>query len=635
MANKNWLFTSTAALILLLIILAYMNHFDNGFHFDDWHTVQENPYIKNIKNIPLFFTSSSTFSVLPQHQSYRPLLETTFAIDYWIAGGLKPFYFHMTSFLLFLLQCTLLYFIFFKVLNNDRYFALFATAVYGLHTAMAETVNYISARSDILSTGLIVLALFLYIYSKLSKKYFLYLIPAALAILTKETSLVFPLLLWAYIAFFEEHERPLWKLLWPSVLTSLAVGLLCYFMLAKAYEPSLFDRWEYILSQPYVILHYFISFILPLNLSADSDWTVVKSLVDEKVILGVIFMAASFVLIMFTAKRKNTKPVAFGLLWFFIACFPTSSGVVPLAEVVNDHRMYFPFIGLALATSWLMRSLLMEFKSSKLRWIIPVFMALFLLANAMGVRNRNKVWYSEETLWLDVTKKSPKNGRGLMNYGLTQMARGQYVIAERYFKAALKYTPYYHVLYINLGILKQAQGDMLNAEQNFVTAIKYGKNYYEPYYYYSEFLRISSRDKEQEDNLNKVIQLSPSYMRARHSLMSLYKDQKRWRELEPFARKTLVLDPGDEMSRASLAYIDKLRTTAEQLNVTLRYSKDRVGYISLSGIYYQLGDYQKSITTAQDALETYPDLDAVRKYLCLSYKAMSYDKMPKWCDRYL
>ena len=38
-----------------------------------------------------------------------------------------------------------------------------------------------------------------------------------------------------------------------------------------------------------------------------------------------------------------------------------------------------------------------------------------------------------QNLWYDGTIKSPNNGRGLMNYGLTLMARGDYDNAEDYF----------------------------------------------------------------------------------------------------------------------------------------------------------------------------------------------------------
>ena len=55
-------------------------------------------FIRDVRNIPRFFVDASTFSSLPSHQSYRPLLTTTLAIDDAIGGGLNPTAFHMTSF---------------------------------------------------------------------------------------------------------------------------------------------------------------------------------------------------------------------------------------------------------------------------------------------------------------------------------------------------------------------------------------------------------------------------------------------------------------------------------------------------------------------------------------------------------
>ena len=40
-----------------------------------------------------------------------------------------------------------------------------------------------------------------------------------------------------------------------------------------------------------------------------------------------------------------------------------------------------------------------------------------------------EVWRTDESLWRDVVEKSPHNGRGIMNYGLVFIERGDYASA--------------------------------------------------------------------------------------------------------------------------------------------------------------------------------------------------------------
>src|SRR5581483_7150890 len=70
------------AALFLAVFVAYANHFDNDFHFDDTHAVVNNPAIRSIANIPGFFTDATSFSVDPAHQTYRPLVTASLAIDY-------------------------------------------------------------------------------------------------------------------------------------------------------------------------------------------------------------------------------------------------------------------------------------------------------------------------------------------------------------------------------------------------------------------------------------------------------------------------------------------------------------------------------------------------------------------------
>jgi len=78
----------------------------------------------------------------------------------------------------------------------------------------------------------------------------------------------------------------------------------------------------------------------------------------------------------------------------------------------------------------------------------PATMTEVAVAIADATFQRNKVWQTEGTLWREVTIKSPQNGRGLMNYGNTLMAKGDYGGALDHFHRALVLAPQYSVLFV-------------------------------------------------------------------------------------------------------------------------------------------------------------------------------------------
>lgn len=114
--NRSLIILSIVA--LLFLVLTYSNHFDNGFYFDDSHTITDNVYIRNIKNIPLFFTNPETASVLPGNRSYRPVVVSANAFDYWLAGNkYNSHWFHYDIFLNYILQLLLMFFFYRKILD--------------------------------------------------------------------------------------------------------------------------------------------------------------------------------------------------------------------------------------------------------------------------------------------------------------------------------------------------------------------------------------------------------------------------------------------------------------------------------------------------------------------------------------
>ena len=67
------------ALVLLAPLLVYSNSLDGPFHYDDSHSIVDNPHIRSLANIPAFFSEPTLFSANPDNAMYRPLLLASFA----------------------------------------------------------------------------------------------------------------------------------------------------------------------------------------------------------------------------------------------------------------------------------------------------------------------------------------------------------------------------------------------------------------------------------------------------------------------------------------------------------------------------------------------------------------------------
>ncbi len=563
-----YLFPLLVLLVFTATIVTYSNHFCNSFHFDDDHCIVNNAWIRNLHFIPQYFKTATTFSSLPMNQTYRPMLTVLYALSYHF-GGLDVFYYHLPVFIFFLLTGTLIFLVAFKLFNMSSpsdanpYFALFACGWYLLAAANSDTINYISSSSDSISTFFVWFALTLFIYFPERRKWMLYLIPIVIGALFKQTAIVFPAILGAYLVLFEMQPNhipaagtnhsilKLFRLLFPSLMLCIIL-----YLLQKELTPPAFVTggipFYYYITQPFAALIYFLTFYIPVGISADSGWDALTSMHDSRFWAGVIFLGMISVLFIIYFRRKKYAPAIFGLAFFFIALLPTS--LVPLAEATNDHRAFFPNTGLAIASSWLLCLGWQKSGDGKVYKVAAIcFTALILSCNAFATYYRNKVWKNEESLWYDVTLKSPDNARGLMNYGRTQLINGNYAAAEEYLLRAAKMAPCYSYVYANLGVLKEREHQDTLAENYFQRAMLYGSNIPVILYTYAVFLHSKGDNGKAIELLRKCINTSPADINSRRLAMRIYLSQKDWIHLGKLAQETLVLLPGDSEAEQDLA----------------------------------------------------------------------------------
>jgi tetratricopeptide (TPR) repeat protein len=623
-----------AALAVIAVCVTYSNHFHNDFHFDDSHTIYNNMYIRNITNIPLFFRDARTTSSFPPNQAYRPGLTTLNTIDYWIMRQFRPDqlmptpgFYHLSIFLSYILLGVLLFFLVLDIFNRsiksnlNRYVSLFIVSWFWLHTANAETINYIIARSDSFSTLMIIVGFVVYIYMPGWRGKYIYLIPMVIGFFVKEPALMFIPLLFLYIIFFEKKlsipdmfKVSNRKLIYNSVKI-LTVGFLIavfiFWMSRKLTPPTWISggmsHFRYLITEPYVILHYFKNFFFPNDLSADTDWKELTTMVNIRFIIGILFILAMLFVAYKTSTKSETRPVTFGILWFFLALLPTSS-IIPFSEVLNDHRTFFPYIGLCIAVSCtiylIVLKYLQRFETNIVyRLLLFTFIALLLGAHAYGAYQRNIIWKTELSLWKDVSLKSPDNGRGLMNYGLALMGDKKYIEAEDYFKRGIKLMPQYSYLYINMAMLKSDLKDTAEAEINFKRAIALGFNTPDPFYFYAQYLCGRKRFDEAIPLLKQAMKLSEGHIFSRYVLMNVYADKYMWEDLDKLVAESVKLFPDDPEVKKYVDIAKNRKSITQREKEKVQTAKTPQSYIDLSLAYFNEGKYPECIDASKEVLK--------------------------------
>ena len=568
-------FRLVAAAAVLLFAAVYANSLRNGFHFDDAHVVETNLFIRDLANAPRFFTDASTFTSLPQNAVYRPLVTLSLAIDYAVGRGLDPVAFHAQQLILFAALGVCLFFFYRAALDTtsdktQRWAALFAATLFCVHTGNTQAGNYISARSELLSALGVVGSFLMYAYVPRTRRFHMYLVPVAIGLFAKNHAVVFAPLLLVYKILLEEQlaagrllepvsRAAVKRVVLSSIPAFVVLGALVIFvesMGARGQHYGGGSRLPYLLTSAWVWVRYVGLYFVPAGLTADTDLRLFMGF-DARTLAGVALLAGTLAAAWFASRSREWRPVAFGIIWFWLALAPTSS-VVPLAEVTNDHRPFLAFIGLNLAVVATLAALVRRFAQratnpGRVHTATTVAASLVLLAHAGGTIARNRVWRDDETLWRDVSVKSPKNGRGLMNYGLALMRRNRLAEARALFMRARELNPAYTFLEANLGIVNNALGDPKTAEEHFKRAVMLDPTQPVVHRHYAPWLLSQGRGAEALSHFQLLVAYASADIEGRRSLMRLYAAMGADSALQRLARETVAIAAWDTLAQSYAA----------------------------------------------------------------------------------
>jgi tetratricopeptide (TPR) repeat protein len=614
--------------LLAFGLVAYSNSFNAVFQYDDFHHILKNEALLDLTDLSRIF----------HYGKGRFLPYLTLAFNYRISK-FDPISYHTFNFFFHFSAAIFLYFLVLELCKTptiqgaqlnvpERLGAFLAAGIFLLHPLQIESVTYIIQRAESMAGMFYLATLFFYVkarraagrqgalgYSILTG------VAAVCAAFSKETAVTLPVMIVVFeLFFFNTSIKDLLRTkLFLFILVPAAVIL--WLKLKPLIRTDFFHdpgpgmgftRKQYLLTQFGVLLTYLRLFFWPVGQNIDWDYPMATSFLSLQTLASFLFLLLLLVLAFFAYGRLRF--VSLGIVAFFITLAPTSS-IIPLRDVIFEHRMYLAVAFLAMACVQVFFHGMEKIRSISppVRAIIPIGSIIVLLSLLTGLTQaRNQVWLSELSLWEDAVRKSPSKARARNNYG-----RGLYALkntvseeAKRQFETAIRLSPDWAVPYHNLAICYFQEGDYHQAITLDLEALKRLPNYNEVLYQLGRSYRKLNQWDESRLYLERLIGRSPGaeFVKAYLDLIEVYLELGLQDEAAKLAQAIVQLQDGrlpldyyrglafyklNDMSKAKFYFTKQIEQESRRLP----------SYLMLGQIQYQAEEYDKAEMAFRKALQ--------------------------------
>lgn len=522
-------------MLLAAVAFCYANSLRVPFQFDDEANILDQPCGADLA---CYFRPG-----VPEMRN-RPVAHLSFWFDLWLHGPWPPG-FHLVNALvhaaaalavLALARLTLrLADRSGAVAARDREAAsLLAALLFACHPVQTEAVTYIVQRMASLAAALYLGSLLLYARSRLEpdrpgrRRLLLAaaLASAALAMKTKETAFTLPLAAALYdLAFLPGPRRRRLAALGPMLatlavvpLTSLDLGGARAGLLARLDQASRVQtgqsRLEYFVTQWRVVATYLRLLAAPFGQNADPDYPRFHALGDPAVLASGALLAAFMGVgawLLARSRRPEWRVCGFGIAFFFLA-LSVESSVVPIVDVMFEHRLYLPVAGAALAVS--AAGLAVARDRPGWRPALAAAAAAWVAALGAATVARNRVWGDEVSLWSDVAAKSPRNARAQYQLGNAWRNRGDLAAAAGCWLRAVELEPRYSMAWNQLGNLAAHAGDAGLARARYQRAVEADPGNAEAHYNLAALLERSGEGEAARWHYRRFVERAPPYLAA-------------------------------------------------------------------------------------------------------------------------
>lgn len=546
-----------AAAAAALAVVSFIFSFSFGFVWDDQPQIVDDSYITDWSWFPEYFTHPLALNY------YRPLFMAWMLVMRMLFG-LNTIAWHASVILIHAVASALVYFVC-RRFTPSRAVAVIAALIFAAHPIHIESVSWVSGATDPLVAVFFLGSVLLYQQTIESGSMWRSVASVALsacAMLTKETGIVIPAMIFVYALLFAPSQRPSWL---TALLHSLPYGLVAalYFTirwLVLAGFSHSFDitRAQMFFTMPSVLWLYVKHLFWPAPLAIYYDVPLVSS-PSSAFLISLVLLMLTLAVVAILSKWIDVRLVLLSLFWTLVPAAPALYiRTFNTTDIAHDRYMYLPSLGFAV----LLAAAIHRFTDFGPRILhVPAarFVVSLVVISALTIATWSQQLYYEDDLKLNyrAIKVSPRSDFAFSNLGVHLSRRGRFDEAYLAYLKAVELNPTNWLAHYNLGALLFETGHPLESQKALEVSARLNPRYALTHLFLARIELDRGNDLEKALGwARKAVVLDPQNVRACIVLGWVHAARGDSVAARRAFERVLQLDPGNVDARNGLNGLD-------------------------------------------------------------------------------
>jgi len=507
-------------LLLLVLVLASFGRVPTlkFLNYDDPEYVTENPNVMGgISPAGLWWAAHAEVV-----GNWQPVALVSHQLDATLYGN-SPFGHHLTNLLLHLANVAVVFWVL-RAMTGAPWRSALVAALFAVHPLHVQSVAWVSARKDVLSTLfwlLTILAYIRYVRKPGALRYGVMAALFALGLMTKSMLVTLPVTLlildfWPLKRWPGETEtwRNALPQAWPLVrekapLFALAVLAGIIAILTQEHMGALVSSTAYpipvrISNSVMAYALYLYKMIWPAGLAVFYPYTP-HIPVWHLLAAGAVLLAITAATLWYARRHPY---ILAGWLWYVVTLAPVIGLVQVGGQSMADRYTYVSLIGIFVIVAWGLADL----AGTNLKAHAIVGVACAAIVATCGFRTWTELgyWKDSEALWSRALAVTTDNFPANVNIASVDVERGRLEAAQGHLETALRIVPNEPTASASLAYVLFARGRTEDALKQFESALTVTPDDPTLHVMYAATLRKSGRLPEANEQLAEVRRLDPN-----------------------------------------------------------------------------------------------------------------------------